>query len=643
MAVNGLVFNCIVEGKTYENGVETNHLERMYRKFCENAEKGEEAKLNIFGKTETERVQIIKQFFEWIPVPDSYLKRFQKSSEIATALRDYGNKAYLEEDYGKALRAFNLAIGFAIPGGPELAMAYVKRADLFLTLNEPDLAQRDINLAAKHAYPKKAAQKLIDLQNRCVAVANRKNANVNVKNTKIINEARRFCDDKFFKLKSPHQTIQNVEEFVDIDYRSECGRRVVVNRDIPAGTVMLVDSPYAFILENLLKWDTEHCHYCSRPIRGGVPCTSCTFAWFCSDSCCAKACTGMHRNEHKYLPYLQCHPMQCRVVTAARVIFTVGPEELYRLYETKDPIYFSAKSGASRGYNKAGIYEVDSYLPIFHLIAHPPSKFVKDLSDTFKALLMTHVIEQTTDFFRKPKYSPNCNVEDFKDFVASVFLRHMRSFEFNAITLSKLHQPVYSDPNNNTNPNLANMKTLRYGAAVYPVLCLLNHSCDPNAVPVRSLRHARTSVVALKNLKRGDEICISYTPLFTLQDTPDRIKYLLDRYNFFCACDACNHCWSNANRTNSSGESHCDKCHRYLLSGQCPACMKRDICMPQIVESLRKQASQIEKLLEGQLFKEAEKLASECLEACEGFSSCFSLFIDLQFLYKRALVGLFNQ
>lgn len=163
---------------------------------------------------------------------------FQKCAKIASSLRDKGNQAYLAENYEKALRAYNLAVAFARPGEPELALAYEKRADLFLTLNEPDLAQRDINLAAVNAYPKKSTQKLIELQNRCAVVANRKNAIIG--NNKAVNDARRFCQDKFFRLKTPHPKIQNVEEFVEIDYRNECGRRVIVTKDVPAGNLYFI-------------------------------------------------------------------------------------------------------------------------------------------------------------------------------------------------------------------------------------------------------------------------------------------------------------------------------------------------------------------------------------------------------------------
>lgn len=63
----------ILEGKYLRND-SANHFETVYRNFCENAVKGEEEKMNIYAKSELERVESLKEFFAWIPVPDSYFK-----------------------------------------------------------------------------------------------------------------------------------------------------------------------------------------------------------------------------------------------------------------------------------------------------------------------------------------------------------------------------------------------------------------------------------------------------------------------------------------------------------------------------------------------------------------------------------------
>lgn len=75
MELEAKLVNCVFTGKTYENKGETDHLNNLYKTFCANAEKEAVEKLDIYGKSELQRINQIKDFFEWIPVPDSYFAR----------------------------------------------------------------------------------------------------------------------------------------------------------------------------------------------------------------------------------------------------------------------------------------------------------------------------------------------------------------------------------------------------------------------------------------------------------------------------------------------------------------------------------------------------------------------------------------
>ena len=48
------------------------------------------------------------------------------------------------------------------------------------------------------------------------------------------------------------------------------------------GTVLFVEDPYAFALTDLIKWDTNHCHYCLKSIARGIPCNNCVFVSTCT-------------------------------------------------------------------------------------------------------------------------------------------------------------------------------------------------------------------------------------------------------------------------------------------------------------------------------------------------------------------------
>lgn len=126
---------------------------------------------------------------------------------------------------------------------------------------------------------------------------------------------------------------------------------------------------------------------------------------------------GPHKYE-KYLSYLKSSAiMSLRGILAARLLFKIGPEELYKIFHTHNPTYFQSftensalepeLSGGMRkkGCSENGVYTAKSYLPIFHLISHPSSDEMKAKSNTFKALILTNLIEECSEFFSRFRYT----------------------------------------------------------------------------------------------------------------------------------------------------------------------------------------------------------------------------------------------
>ncbi|XP_061602430.1 N-lysine methyltransferase SMYD2-like [Cololabis saira] len=74
------------------------------------------------------------------------------------------------------------------------------------------------------------------------------------------------------------------------------------------------------------------------------------------------------------------------------------------------------------------------------------------------------------------------------------------------------------------------------GTAVYPDVALINHSCLPSVIVTYNGTSAE--VRAVKDMKRGDEVLISYIDL--LYPTDDRNNRLRESYYFSCSCLECN-------------------------------------------------------------------------------------------------------
>jgi hypothetical protein len=76
------------------------------------------------------------------------------------------------------------------------------------------------------------------------------------------------------------------------------------------------------------------------------------------------------------------------------------------------------------------------------------------------------------------------------------------------------------------------------GAGIQLFGSLLSHSCDPNIVNV-SIDNKFACVVT-KPIKKGQQLLVSYTDTFAVQENRDmRRSKLLREFNFLCGCEAC--------------------------------------------------------------------------------------------------------
>jgi len=78
------------------------------------------------------------------------------------------------------------------------------------------------------------------------------------------------------------------------------------------------------------------------------------------------------------------------------------------------------------------------------------------------------------------------------------------------------------------------------GTGLYALQSKLNHSCDPNVQIVFSSSNHVLSVEALRDIPKGEELCISYLSCCQLESSRhSRRKVLLENYLFECECGKC--------------------------------------------------------------------------------------------------------
>lgn len=82
-----------------------------------------------------------------------------------------------------------------------------------------------------------------------------------------------------------------------------------------------------------------------------------------------------------------------------------------------------------------------------------------------------------------------------------------------------------------------NTLTINGGSALFRLGNSMNHSCNPNVIITTPFNDHRIKVMALRDIKRGEELCFSY--IDESQPLLQRQSELLQKYLFTCKCEKC--------------------------------------------------------------------------------------------------------
>ena len=257
------------------------------------------------------------------------------------------------------------------------------------------------------------------------------------------------------------------------------------------------------------------------------------------------------------------------VLMAVRIILKVGERELFRLFETKDPQYFSPT--VPFGTEPNCVYNSQSYLSVFHLVTN------SDKLDTLSrveraatAIIAATILESRSDLFEN---IPSNRKLEFKQFVAALMTRHLDAEIVNAAALMEirgLENVSFVDSFAGKIPQyklceiMERLRSHTFAKGIYPLFSLMSHSCDPNVSILHHSSDGTMMVMASRALKRGELLLPSYHGDFTMLRRAERQAELTRLYNFKCDCIACEQDWPTMNERSGRGSLLC-----------CPICSKR--------------------------------------------------------------------
>ncbi|XP_071489148.1 N-lysine methyltransferase SMYD2-like [Diadema antillarum] len=266
---------------------------------------------------------------------------------------------------------------------------------------------------------------------------------------------------------------------------SKKGRGLRAKTLIHAGTVVLEEYPYAFILnEEQLKLRCGHClrAFTSDRIRedGLRACRTCKQTFYCSKTCQVSGSVD-HYYECKLLRAQSMDHAEVTLRLVAKIIIQTKEQDGKKNSSSTSGFPSSLRDLCSRQLST----RAQEYIQrLFH-------QYEKGWRGKFRSRLFPIGDRRILDVFQK--------------LVANDF-------------------SMYDE-----------MKRTVIGEAIYLRASLLNHSCEPNCTFVFDGR--RLSVRAIRRIEAGEECSISYVS--TLLPTRLRQEKLRSVYGFVCQCQRC--------------------------------------------------------------------------------------------------------
>jgi len=480
----------------------------------------------------------------------------------------------------------------------ELALGFANRSAVLFQLKEYELCIRDITRAFDNSYPNNLMYKLFERKARCLkalkeyprALESMKSAEMWMKYSTLnetksssfkkdvakqiefldekvtamsITEFKNTCDVRKNAAGPLHltetpstegiefgQEIPCVRSNVALEYKEGRGRLLVATEDIPPGEIIIVETPYSSIL--LPEYYQSHCQSCYMRVKAPIPCWFCAKVRFCSDICRVEAWERFHKVECQQLDLILDPTLGKMAMLSMRILTSSGKIYLDyiigKLAEEEDARRNDARlseADANRrlAFNEEEIYDAADYRTIYSLVGNTKQRGVGDLfKRALMALYLLKILEATPFFYNGGSDPRNVKLSD-KVAMGAVLLKHLQNLPCNAHEVSEM-ELAGSNGGGGTgkeNGGARDSTVNEIGAAVFGVLSLINHSCDPNVV--RHYYSCNGVVRSIRTIKKGEELLDNYGYHYAVMPKEERQRKLYNQYYFRCDCGACAQNW----------------------------------------------------------------------------------------------------
>uniref|UniRef100_A0AAG5D767 SET domain-containing protein n=1 Tax=Anopheles atroparvus TaxID=41427 RepID=A0AAG5D767_ANOAO len=492
--------------------------------------------------TDQERFTFVNEL-KWRVVNDLPLERAEqgegKCMDKAREGEAQGRKLARDEDWPGALKCYNQSY-LLIPeqNAHDKALLLDNRAQVLLQLGKADQALEDIDRAVSYGFPK---DRLAELWERKAQIfQSKKDFKAAVEcYDKVVHCLQRCCtlpdaerDGKIRELQKITDTVyyqyKNVQKYLeppkgDRVFRPhldggvlyECnetdGRFATAQTNLRPNQLILKEKPHVAAL--VKEYSLTHCSHCFERIEILYCCPQCTDVVFCSGRCERAACGSYHRYECGFLRTLWKSGATIVSHLALRII-TQKPCSYFEGIRDELPHLEASFTDKLTS---------DDYRKVFNLVTHSDKRNTEDY------LIWTLMATMLNSVLRQGRYTTTNQPDD--GFLGYLLLHNLQIVNYSAHDVSEVQRK---------RPNESGT-SVAIGAALYPMLALFNHSCDPGIV--RYFTGTTVHVRTIKNIAAGSIIAENYGPLYTKVPRTERRESLARNYRFDCCCQACEADW----------------------------------------------------------------------------------------------------
>ncbi|XP_067328256.1 SET and MYND domain-containing protein 4 [Anolis sagrei] len=512
-----------------------------------------------------------------------------KDPGLVLSCKEEGNARFRRKEYQSAAALYSKALSHAEIGSPEMAICYANRSAALFHLGQFEVSLADIGRAQEGGYPEKLSPKLVLRRAECLQKLSRLEAE----------RENGLLPETDIEPWEENGLVSCASASVRLAFSKEKGRHCIAETDIVPGEVLLKEEAFVSVLHP--GNNNVHCHHCLRPLVASVPCRGCSYAKYCGSACTRAAWQSYHQRECPFGGLLLAMGVFCHV--ALRAVLVAGFAEVARLVEEDE----ERTTGISiPGCNPDGRYQ-SSYRAVFGLLPH-----VEKHSPEFKFLCGFSVAALCQVVGKEP-FAGKDGLNVDQDVLGEAVLRHVLQLQCNAQAVTALRVSGCEA--------VARHEEVTLATALFPVLSLLNHSCDPNTSLAFDGR--TVAVRASRAIPRGQEILHCYGPHRCRMKPAERRQRLLAQYFFECRCPACT---EEAGPESASGSSLfcCPTCRAPMQgegpllccsSPSCKAALPKEGFQEQLRKLRQRMEAAMDLLAQGKADRSVEQLRKCHLEA----------------------------